>query len=116
MLHITPQAADHLRLVRNERGLDRDAMPRFARRSSRLALSFADGPLPGDRLVDPGPIAVLVAPSAADLFEAGTIDIERTGERPCLVVRRRRPRLGTLPRSATDGAEDTGRTEGASVT
>jgi hypothetical protein len=105
MLQITAQAADHLRLVRSERGLSREAMPKFARRARRLTLTFADRPMVGDRVVDPGTIAVLVAPSAADLFEAGTIDVDRTRDRPCLVVRRRRASNGRLPRPAADQAE-----------
>ena len=90
MLRLTAQAAQHLLRLRRERRLDANATPRFIRHAGRLKLTFADSPGSGDRVVDGGRISTLVAPSAADLLEAATIDVGEANGRAHLVVRRGR--------------------------
>jgi len=91
MLRFTTQAIDHLQQVRGKRGLDASELPRFVRRSGRLALTFARSPEEGDRLVDGGRMSTLVASSAADLLDGKTIDVKADEGKAVLVVKHRRP-------------------------
>jgi Fe-S cluster assembly iron-binding protein IscA len=90
MLRFTTQAIDHLQQVRGKRGLDANELPRFVRRSGRLALTFARSPEEGDRLVDGGRMSTLVASSASDLLDGKTIDVKADEGRAVLVVKHRR--------------------------
>ena len=90
MLRFTTQAIDHLQQVRGERGLEPTELPRFVRRSGRLALTFARAPEEGDRLVDGGRMSTLVASSAADLLDGKTIDVKAAEGKSVLVVKQRR--------------------------
>ncbi len=90
MLRLTTQAIDHLQRVRGQRGIDAKELPRFIRRSGRLALTFVRAPEEGDRLVDGGRMSTLVAPSAADLLDGKTIDVKATEGKSLLVVKHRR--------------------------
>ncbi len=101
MLELTTTAADHLRQVRREKSLEAEAIPRFARRSGRLVLSFAKRPAAGDRVLDSGGISALIARSAGDLLDAKLIDVKQTDGRAYLVVRRTKDREGRPARSAT---------------
>lgn len=90
MLRFTTQAIDHLQQVRGKRGLDAAQLPRFVRRSGRLALTFARSPEEGDRLVDGGRMSTLVASSAADLLDNKTIDVKADEGKSVLVVKQRK--------------------------
>jgi Fe-S cluster assembly iron-binding protein IscA len=91
MLRLTSQATDHLMRLRAQHGADANALPRFVRRSGRLALTFVRGPEQGDLIVDGGRLSTLVAPSAADLLEDRTIDVKATDGKAVLVAKHRRP-------------------------
>jgi Fe-S cluster assembly iron-binding protein IscA len=95
MLRFTTQAIDHLQQVRGKRGLDASQLPRFVRRSGRLALTFARSPEEGDRLVDGGRMSTLVASSAADLLDNKTIDVKADEGKSVLVVKHRREPAAT---------------------
>lgn len=102
MLRFTTQAIDHLQQVRGKRGLDASELPRFVRRSGRLALTFARSPEEGDRLVDGGRMSTLVASSAADLLDGKTIDVKADEGKAVLVVKHRREAAAARPgRGAT---------------
>lgn len=105
MLRLTPQASEHLSTVRRAKGLEATAIPRFIRRTGRLVLTFAGNPEAGDRVVDDGKVSTLVASSAADLLDDAVIDVDATGEKSVLVVRRKRSG-GAAPRrrQASTGA------------
>ncbi|MDH4143393.1 MAG: hypothetical protein OEV61_12355 [Chloroflexota bacterium] len=93
MLRLTSQATDHLLKVRRERGFDANAIPRFIRRTGRLALTFAKGPESGDRVIDNGRVSTLVAASASDLLDDALIDVKTSSGRSMLVVRRPREQV-----------------------
>lgn len=95
MLRFTTQAIDHLQQVRGQRGLQPTELPRFVRRSGRLALTFARAPEEGDRLVDGGRMSTLVASSAADLLDGKTIDVKAAEGKSVLVVKHRREAADT---------------------
>jgi Fe-S cluster assembly iron-binding protein IscA len=104
MLRFTTQAIDHLQQVRGQRGHDTSTLPRFVRRSGRLALTFAQSPEEGDRLVDGGRMSTLVASSAADLLENKTIDVRAAEGKAVLVVKQRKdatPKHARTSASAT---------------
>ena len=98
MLRFTDDAIDHLIAVRRQKGHDAHALPRFVRRTERLALTFAEGPEPGDRMVGTPRVATLVADSATDLLDGATIDVEMERDRSVLVVRRGQRSMMAAPR------------------
>ncbi len=100
MLRLTTQAIDHLQRVRGQRGIDAKELPRFIRRSGRLALTFVRAPEEGDRLVDGGKMSTLVAPSAADLLDGKTIDVKAAEGKSMLVVKHRREAAAKRGRGA----------------
>lgn len=88
MLRLTEAAVAHLRRLRQTRGLPTDSFPRFERRNGRLNVDFQTGPNGGDRLVNAGRMAVLIAPTADDLLRSAIIDVGRSEGKPKLVVER----------------------------
>lgn len=88
MLRLTAKAANHLVVVRREKGHDARIFPHFVRHAGRLALTFTPKPESGDRFVETRRIATLVATSAADLLDDATIDVSTRSGTSVLVVRR----------------------------
>jgi Fe-S cluster assembly iron-binding protein IscA len=102
MLRFTAGAAEHLVRLREERHLQSGVYPRFVRRDGRLRLTFTMRPGSGDRIVDGGRIAAIVAPSAADILESSTIDVAATEGVAHLTIRRD-TKSGRSPRRTAAG-------------
>jgi Fe-S cluster assembly iron-binding protein IscA len=90
MLQFTPQAAQHLMRVRQERGFDEKNGARFVSNSGRVGLTFAPAPQPDDRVVDASGIPVYLAPEAVPALEQAVVDVRAEDGTNVLVIRRQR--------------------------
>ena len=88
MLRITPEASDHLRRIRKDKGLDDKVRPRLFRNEGRLGLSFVETPAQHDALIEDAEMPILVAPDVVQAFGAGTIDVRSRDGHNELVLRR----------------------------
>ena len=104
MFEITKAAVDHLRKLRNEKGLDESMGVRFVGNEGRLGLRFRKSPDKDDQVVSQEGIAIYVAPEVADKFEQSIIDARTQGTRRALILRRpktpRTARRTATPRTA----------------
>ena len=91
MVQITEGAAKHLTRIRKERGKG-DAAPRFVARESRVRLTFAPRPEPGDEVVEHGDLAVYLASDIVDSLARKVIDASEVDGKSVLILRRQRER------------------------
>jgi Fe-S cluster assembly iron-binding protein IscA len=89
MLKLTTKAANHLRKVRKERGLDERAGARFVGKGGRVRLTFANAPQKGDKVVKGADIPVYVAPDVADTLDQSIIGARVQEGRTVLIFRRK---------------------------
>lgn len=90
MLQITPQAEQHLIVVRVERGFDDKDGVRFLTNAGGVGLTFTAAPDPDDRVVEGANLPVYIAPDAVAALEQATIDIKTEDGKTVLVIRRQR--------------------------
>jgi Fe-S cluster assembly iron-binding protein IscA len=90
MLQITPQAEQHLIVLRVERGFgDKDGV-RFLTNAGGVGLTFTAAPDPDDRVVEGTNLPIYVAPEAVAALEEATIDAKTEDGKTVLVIRRQR--------------------------
>jgi Fe-S cluster assembly iron-binding protein IscA len=90
MLQITPQAEQRLLELRTQRGLDAKHGVRFLVNSGSVGLTFADAPMPDDRLVEGTQMPIYVAHGATAALDDALIDTKPDGADTALVIRRQR--------------------------
>jgi Fe-S cluster assembly iron-binding protein IscA len=88
MLQLTPEAAKHLRSVRDGRGLSPDHAVRFIRNGAGVGLTFGSTPEPGDRLIEGAGVQAFLSSEAAQLLDGTVIDARPQGGETVLVIRR----------------------------
>jgi Fe-S cluster assembly iron-binding protein IscA len=87
MVQVTPQAAQHLSQVRNQRGLSRSAGVRFVPNGSGIGITFSPEPEPGDSVIMAPDLPVYLAAEVATRLEKATIDVAENDGKTKLVVR-----------------------------
>ena len=87
MVQITEGAAKHLIRLRKERDRGNDS-PRFVSRQSRLRLTFAPKPEPGDEVVEHGDLSVYVASDVVGSLDQSVIDARDEDGKSYLILRR----------------------------
>lgn len=97
MLQLTPEATEHLRQVRQERGFDDKAGARFVGNGARIGLTFVSTPEPSDRVVDGAGLPVYIAPDVAAAMEESVIDARQEDGKVVLVISGRKADTGTNP-------------------
>jgi Fe-S cluster assembly iron-binding protein IscA len=90
MLQITPQAEQRLLELRAQRGLDAKHGVRFLVNSGSVGMTFADAPMPDDRVVEGARMPIYVAPGATAALDDALIDARSDGADMALVIRRQR--------------------------
>jgi Fe-S cluster assembly iron-binding protein IscA len=92
MLEVTQQATKHLLHVRQERGFDPKVGARFVRHATRVRLTFAPAPEPGDEVIDGAGIPVYLESGVASSLAGSVIDARPEDGKTVLVIRRHRRR------------------------
>jgi Fe-S cluster assembly iron-binding protein IscA len=87
MVQLTESAAKHLVRLRDERDRGTDS-PRFVLRRSRLRLTFAPTPEPGDAVVEHGELSVYVASDVVSSLDQAVIDARKKDGKSFLILRR----------------------------
>lgn len=95
MLQITPQAEQRLLELRAQRGLDAKHGVRFLVNGGSVGLTFADAPMPDDRVVDGAQMPIYVASGATAALDDALIDAKPDGADTALVIRRQRSAQAT---------------------
>ncbi len=90
MFQLTPEAANHLRSVRDGRGLSRDDAVRFVRNGAGVGLTFASKPEPGDRPIEGAGLQAFLSSEVAQVLEGTVIDARAQGGQTVLVIRRQK--------------------------
>ena len=87
MLHVTREAAAHLRREREERGFDPGTGARFIRSSTGVGLTFAAEPGPMDRAMGDDDLPIYLDEDVAAALDRAIIDVQRERGEARLVIR-----------------------------
>lgn len=87
MVQLTEAATRHLARLRERRGYTGSGGARFVEGGIAVGLTFADGPRPGDAVLDVDAMPVYLAPGIAERLDDHIIDIGRRNGQPTLFLR-----------------------------